>query len=320
MPPLHCAVRNRFLRCLIPQFRGFFVVVAILIGFAASASAQIYITNLNTGTVGKYALFTGAPINANFISGLSGPLALTLQNNTLLVGEYFVGGTNRTYDATTGALINPNFLTSSTPTDYEMFGGDIFVANYQAGTISRYNATTGAPVDANFITGVSLDFTFVVAGNYLLVTTKNGSFATVRKYDANTGALIDANFIGGLYDPSDMLVSGNFLYITELNQNRVGKYDVNTGVAINASFLTGFVWATAIAEYGGKLYVSDTGFSGANDVVKQYDAATGTLLNANFITGLDDPYRIVIVPEPGSATLLALAGTAWLGIHRRRRR
>jgi hypothetical protein len=326
MPPLYHAVRNRFLRCFIDKLWGIFVIGALLIGAAGSASAQIYISEMGAGTVAKYDLLTGTPINTSFVSGLAGPVALALRDNALYVGDFLseTSITNRTYDATTGASINSNFFTSIRPTDYAFFGGDIFVVNQSARKISRYNASTGALVDANFITSVSsFVFSVAVAGNSLLVTMDTGGTATVEKYDANTGALINASFITGVFTPAGLLVSGSVLYVADMGAGRVGKYDAATGAAINASFITGLPMPSGLAEYDGKLYITDIGTSGTlngpNDVVKQYDAATGALINGSFITGLNDPYRIVVVPEPGSTSLLVMAGMAWLGASRRRR-
>ena len=70
------------------------------------------------GTVGEYNAITGAPINAQFITGLQFPFGLALSSNDLFVAKsglfvanYSGGTTVGEYDATTGAAINPDFIT-----------------------------------------------------------------------------------------------------------------------------------------------------------------------------------------------------------------
>jgi hypothetical protein len=62
--------------------------------------------------VGEYDATTGAPLNANFITGLTGAWGLTISGNDLFVAEDRVStGAVAEYDATTGAAINANLIT-----------------------------------------------------------------------------------------------------------------------------------------------------------------------------------------------------------------
>jgi hypothetical protein len=62
------------------------------------------------------------------------------------------------YNATTGTLINPNFIALYENQGLAVSGNNLFVANYNnAGVISECNATTGALINANFITGITYD-------------------------------------------------------------------------------------------------------------------------------------------------------------------
>jgi DNA-binding beta-propeller fold protein YncE len=67
----------------------------LLIGIAAlwtmprSARAQLYVSQVLNGGVGKYNATTGAAINANFITGLSSPKGLALSGNNLFVTNFF---------------------------------------------------------------------------------------------------------------------------------------------------------------------------------------------------------------------------------------
>jgi hypothetical protein len=52
--------------------------VAALWAMPRSARAQVYVSQVFNGGVGKYNATTGAAINANFITGLSSPKGLAL--------------------------------------------------------------------------------------------------------------------------------------------------------------------------------------------------------------------------------------------------
>jgi hypothetical protein len=66
-------------------------------------------TGTLTGLVGEYDATTGAPINANLVTGLSFPHDLAVSGNTLFVTDGI--GTVGAYNATTGAPINANLVT-----------------------------------------------------------------------------------------------------------------------------------------------------------------------------------------------------------------
>jgi hypothetical protein len=184
-----------------------------------SAHAQLYASQSTTNTVGKYDANTGAAINANFITGLSGPMGLALSAD----------------------------------------GTVLFVANDSNGSVGEYNAATGAAINANFITGLpglvglalSADGTALFAANTFVLGLPHtvGVVNTVGKYNATTGAAINANFItegGGLFGPvlSGIALSGNNLFVELFSpdpssSSTVIKYDATMGVAINADFITG---------------------------------------------------------------------------------
>src|SRR5271167_4574084 len=92
------------------------VLCTLLLGIAAlwamprSAHAQLYVSQVFNGGVGKYNATTGAAINANFITGLSSPKGLALSGNHLFVTNV-LSNTIGEYDATTGAAIKANFIT-----------------------------------------------------------------------------------------------------------------------------------------------------------------------------------------------------------------
>ena len=61
------------------------------------------------GFVSKYNAATGAPIDANFITGLGSPNGIALLGDKLFVAS-FTSGTVGEYDASTGQAINASFI------------------------------------------------------------------------------------------------------------------------------------------------------------------------------------------------------------------
>jgi hypothetical protein len=142
----------------------------ILLGIAAlwampgNARAQVlYVSQGSPGIVGEYDATTGDAINANFITGLSGPGDLALSGNNLFVTTFY-SPTVSEYDATTGEAINASFITGlNEPSGLALSGNNLFVVNYGSDTVGEYNATTGAAINANFITGLNLPNGLAVA-------------------------------------------------------------------------------------------------------------------------------------------------------------
>ena len=234
-------------------------------------------------------------IEFHFITGLDVPSALAVSDNTLFVATD-EGKTVGKYDATTGAAINPNFITGLRGPFIELakFGPHLFVANSTEplDTVGKYNASTGTPVNASFITGDHLPEGLAVQGPtvlfhhpilFVLDLTGND---TVGKYDATTGAAINASFITGLNFAEGIAVSGNKLFVANRGAGTVGKYNATTGAANNADFITGSK-PHALALLGNNLFVAEFGTDvrQANRVGK-YDATTGAAIDANFITGI----------------------------------
>jgi hypothetical protein len=160
------------------------------------------------GVIGKYDARTGAPIDANFITGLNQPSGLAVLNDSLFVanlGSNSSNGIVAKYDAKTGAPIDANFITGlSDPGGLAVLGNTLLVAEEFKNTVGKYDVKTGAPINANFITELSHPTALGLLGNTLLVA--NFFSGTVGKYDAKTGTPIDADFITGLTDPVSIAV------------------------------------------------------------------------------------------------------------------
>ncbi|HSI15281.1 MAG TPA: PQQ-binding-like beta-propeller repeat protein, partial [Chthoniobacter sp.] len=177
------------------------LVAAAAFVLSARVQAQLYIGQTITNNIGEYSSTTAAtPINANLVTGLSGgPTSLVLSGNTLfsvIPGD----GKVVAYDATTGAVLNANFITGlSSPRGILISGNTMYVSS-SSSTIGTYNATTGAAINASFITsGPSGPQGLAISGNSLFVA--NFSNDTVGKFDATTGAVINAAFLTGVSTP-----------------------------------------------------------------------------------------------------------------------
>jgi hypothetical protein len=244
-------------RPLLRALSAFFIATAAVLAMPRNAHAQIYVTS-------------------DPILGEEG-----------MVSEY---------DATTGALINANFVTGFLqPGLLALKGNILFVPDQDTGVLGTYNARTGAAINSSFITGLSpfgiaLWPNIPLSRNTLFVA--NIGSNTVGAYDAATGATINASFITGLSNPTAIVVQGNNLFVANSQSftgNTVGKYNAHTGAVINASFITGLDGPFGIAIQGDTLFVAnETGAIGT------YNARTGAVINANFITGVIYPTGIAV--------------------------
>jgi hypothetical protein len=249
-------------------------------GMGTSSGATI------DGTVGAYNATTGAAINADLITGISGATGLAVIGNMLFVSDQ----------------------TSSSSS-----------STFVAGTVGEYNATTGAVINADFITGLSSPERLALSGNTLFVVSGDvGPNAfTVGAYNATTGAPL---YSFTAPDPTGLAVSGNTLFLANYVGGTVGEYNASTGAVINADFITGLSRPEGLAVLGNDLFVAEYG-SG----VGEYSATTGAAINADFITGLPDPWDLAVsapavVPEPKTWSMIAVALAVLLGVMLRRKR
>jgi len=185
------------------------------------------------------------------------------------------------YDATTGSLVNSNFLTGG-PSGLVgvASGNNLYVIN--GNTVSEYNATTGAVINANFITGLDSPIAIAISGNTLFIP--SWSKYTIGTYNATTGAPINVNFITGVWTQS-LSVSGNTLFVTVLtpDPNNPGvdieptrTYNATTGALIDANFLPICTFAVSNNMVFTISYSDPDLVHIAN--IGEYDATTKTLI------------------------------------------
>jgi len=146
-------------RPLLRAFYAFLIASAVLWVVPRTARAQLYVASRPSpsagGLVGEYQAFTGAVVNAQFITGLPFPNFLMVAGNTLFVADD-INNTVGKYDATTGAVINATFITGlDEPIGLAVKGDTLFVANFGGNTVGAYMATTGTTINASFITGLN---------------------------------------------------------------------------------------------------------------------------------------------------------------------
>jgi len=216
--------------------------------------------------------------NPNFITGLNNPDSFALVGNTLYVcGGPVVG----TYNATTGAAINSNFITGLTAIVGAAVSSNIlYLADFNNQIIRTFNATTGAVINNTFITdSLSGANSLFISGNTLYVSNFNNS--TITTYNATTGATINGSFITtGLNNPRSIYVQNNYLYTANQGSGIVTRHNATTGAFVD-NFITGISNPTGLSINGNMLYLTLL----YNNTISQYDASTGNVINASFITG-----------------------------------
>lgn len=310
---------KKFTRCSsCSRVKRLALSIVLVLGFALCPHrlhAQIYVGITGVGDrVGKYDSATGATINDHFIDLNSNSAdGLLVSGNTLFVSSSSAT-TIATFDATTGAAINSNFIRDSNqPKGIALSGNILYVADYTANAVSEYNASTGALINSNFITGLSGPTGLLLAGSHLYVTNYAGN--SVGEYDATTGTTINDSLItAGLNAPFGLAINGNNLFVsnTGFNASNVGEYDATTGAAINVNFISGTGETQGLAVLGSELLVAPS----ESNWVSSYDVTTGAVINAQYIAvssagpfGTGQPHTLAVVqpvPEPGSVVFLCL--------------
>jgi WD40 repeat protein len=264
-----------------PLLRALYVVLITCIALLAMpkrADAQIYVGQESAGIVSEYDEATGDVINANFITGLSGPNELVLSGDFLYVSSK--GGSVGKYDAKTGAAISQSFITGTdfSPVGLALSGDDIFVMTAQDatdGTVGKYHEKTGKVIKADFITAAPGGLG--ASGDSLFVGSVNSG--TVGKYSAKTGKL---SYNVSVTSPYGIAFLGDKLFLGSTDSGTIGEYNVKNGAPINATFITGLNTPYQIAILDDKLFVTGN----ESGTVSEFDAKNGTVINALFISGL----------------------------------
>jgi WD40 repeat protein len=210
------------------------------------------------------------------------------------------------YNATTGAVINANFITGLTAPEALLLSGDnLFVVNNGSGSggwVGKYNATTGAAISQSFITGT--DFYpsgLALSGGDLWVA--NLVIGEVDKCNAS-GEIVHAYVEGGHDSYGELGFFGKSIYfLANLEASEVSEIEAKTGVVLNTLNVSG---PYGIAFLGNTLFVG----SYADGTIAKYNAKTLKLIKGSFIKGLDEPYQIALL---GDTLFVANGGTGTVG-------
>jgi hypothetical protein len=276
--------------------------------------AQIFVAN-NNGTVAAYTT-AGTLQNPAFISGLYAPSALAYDSGYLYTASIVGFGDTRAvinkYNLA-GTQIGASIL--SGPQQYfpsamaEDGHGHLYVG-FGDGSVWAYS-TSGTPLYASplfMLSGRPGGFAFGPNGD-LYATSGYGDITefTTAGQLVNNWNYPSLGYSGGL------AVSGNFLY-AEGQNGQVSAF-TTAGAAVNLNLISGFVDARSLAADNlGHLFVAD----GYLNRIGAY-SISGATINESFITaGLAYPTAIVLVPEPGFASLLLLGTVALLCARRRK--
>ena len=190
------------------------------------------------------------------------------------------------YDATTGVVINSNFIpiAGKDVSGLSISDDSIYVLYSENGTdpLSEYNATTGAVENADVIPGVSGNQVLVYDG-VIYISSSTG----ISEYDQDTGS-----YIGEILDPNADAIAaeGNYLYISYGNSSGdVDVYDLATGYWTVIGLVTGLDDPTQLQLVGDELYISTS-----NGTVAVYGAVNGESINPALVTGLFDADSLAV--------------------------
>lgn len=288
-----------------------FIAVFLFVASAFVVRGQIFVTNYNDNTVGKYDITTGSVINTSFITGLTNPQGLAVSGNNLFVANNNIGRIGK-YNADTGVAFNSSFIGGlSTVMALTVSDGNLFVSSSSA--VKRYDLNSGALL-ASGGSGISSVWGLTVSSGSLFATIDD----KVVKFDAGTLNTTNASFIAGLTQATGVAAIDGVLYVANSGTNTIGKYDAITGATLNSSFITGGALSqpASLSISGGNLFVVNQ----SSHSLAVYDLATGATVNASFVTGLTQPTGMTVSAIPEPSTYAAMFGLLTLGFAAYRRR
>ncbi len=284
-----------------------------LLGTADAGSVSLYVANEGNGTVRQFSQ-SGTDLG-NFVSGLTAPTTLTVnQSGDLFVSNY--GGSSVREYSPQGTLLL-TISTSFQPGQVQIAAnGDLLVNNYFGGDVAQYSAT-GQYLGIFSNPGLARAYFSALdsQGNLYVTDFMTGVVRKISSTGVDEGNFISnvAGVTGIAFDPK-----GDLYVVINGGQYKILEYSP-TG-----TFL-GLITDTGLSSpYGltfgpdGNIYVANAG----NDSVTYY-TPSGTYLGVFADTGLSAPNGVAFsasVPEPSSAVLLILAGVATaIGVSVRKR-
>jgi glutamine cyclotransferase len=171
------------------------------------SGTNLYVANHDQDSIAKIDTTTGTG-NANFITGIANgppqyPYALAVKGNILYVTNNYGNSNGDTYiseyDATSGALINANFIQFP------------------------FTGLVGLALKNNIL------YVSVFGGN-------SGIAQGVYTYNATTGALIKGPFVS-VKEPYGIAISGKTLYVVSYHDYVIYEFDAATGAKLSNSIV-----------------------------------------------------------------------------------
>ncbi len=236
--------------------------------------------------------------------GLLGLWSNESQADLLYVANHATGSI-AVYDADTGMLINPSFITGLIrPRGLAIDNGALYISDFGTGKVGKYDARTGAVINPALVSGVIFPDAVAVSDNVLYVANMDGREANlgkVRTFDATTGAVLNSLLISDLNFPVGLAVDGNKLFVLLYGDGRgsIGEYDAGTGIVLNSTFIPRVIEANGMVLSGRSLWV-DWGTRAPDGAVYKYTVDPEHLA--------ENPGTPPVIPALDRPTSIAVSG------------
>jgi DNA-binding beta-propeller fold protein YncE len=292
----------------------------------AAQAATIYVAALNTSIVSRVDEDTGVPDTPiSTMGGTPGDVAFGPEG-LLYVANYNRRNVQR-YDPLSGDFVD-DFSTPgglpAMPIELEFSPtGDLYLSTPQSNLIARVDGVTGALLGTFGVSGGFPGGLLFHQSGDLLVTNVNRR--SIQRYDATTGAYLGDFSPTGSFSaaPGDLVLGpdgniyvGLFTPLTA-GTNMITRVDGASGAVIDMLAVNGGLPGGLAFNAEGDLWVSNY----SRRTLQRYDPSSWTMLyEVGSASGPYPPLGLAIIPEPGTALLLAggLAGLAAAGRRRSR--
>ena len=228
-------------------------------------------------------------------SGLSNPLGMALNGNTLYIGEWG-GGRISKIDITQPLPVPVTTILSGliNPTGITIIGNYMYICaeNNLPGlttAVGRIDLNLPTPVIEAVTTNINSTYIpqgFVRNGNDLYIST-SGNSATGGIFRLDLGAPFPqmATALITNFPCSGMALRGNDLYVGLFNGNTLYKMDISQPNPTPVTVLSGLAGPDGLAFNGNYLYLCEA----TGTTIKRIDVTAPTPVAQNVVTGLAEP-------------------------------
>jgi DNA-binding beta-propeller fold protein YncE len=287
------------IRQVIP--RGSFVAL-FLLASAAIHAGTVYVSNWNNNTIEKFDSTTG--IDLGTVANIIGPRGLAIDSAANLYAVSYGNGEIMKYTPDGMASVFATGLQGPEGLAFDS-AGNLYVGSLYDDNIVKI---TPGGVASVFATGLSNPYgmAFDSSGNLYVSNFDDG---TIRKF---TPGGVGSVFAVGLAGPIGLAFdnAGN-LYAANYTGHTIRKFAPDGRPP--TTFASGLTDPSGLAFDGvGFLYVADQWAEPYS--IKRYTMdGDGTVFASSATSNLSGPAYVVVVPEPSTFALIALAlATTWL--------